>query len=363
VTDSSILVVEDDANLAYVLTRLLERNGYQVVSAVAGTQGVNKYRRGNFDLALVDYRLPDIDGLVVLDEIRRFDPEARVVLMSAYGDKETVVQAFRLGAVEYLEKPFENQTLLDMVDKLLQGEQDSLQGSLEMMSLASIIQLNCEERNQSRLRIRRQGREGLIYFKDGEVVHAEVGTVTGERAVYELLSWDRGRFQMEQGISPPLRTVNTGWSGLLLEGMRRIDETGEGLDPDWDEQDEQPDPQQAAPDSQTGPLRLARALKGVNGVLGVMICSLANDDLIVEQDVLPEQQPMLTKFLVQRALSLGRLIKAGDPQRLVLKGAEQTTLIIARGTEIIKCDLSPRASVDSVWKSLQTVLRRYRLQD
>jgi hypothetical protein len=97
-------------------------------------------------------------------------------------------------------------------------------------------------------------------------------------------------------------------------------------------------------------------------VLGVMICSLANEDLIVEQDVLPEQQPMLTKFLVQRALSLGRLIKAGDPQRLVLKGAEQTTLIITRGSEIIKCDLSPRASVDSVWKSLQSVLRRYRLQ-
>ena len=361
-TDRSILVVEDDANLAYVLTRLLERNGFHVVSAVAGTQGVNMYRKGNFDLALVDYRLPDIDGLVVLDEIRRFDPEARVVLMSAYGDKDTVVQAFRLGAVEYLEKPFENQTLIDMVGKLVQGEEGSLQGSLDMMNLASIIQLNCEERNQSRLRIRRQGREGLIYFKDGEIVHAEVGTVTGDRAVYELLSWERGRFQMEPGISPPLRTVNTGWSGLLLEGMRRIDETDEGMDPDWDEDSEEEAPQPARPDPEPGLQRLARALKGINGVLGVMICSLSSDELILEREALPEQQPMLTKFLVQKAFSVGRLIKAGVPHRLVLTGEEETTLIITRGSEIIRCDLSPRASVDSVWKSLQTVLRRYRFQ-
>lgn len=361
-TDRSILVIEDDANLVYVLTRLLERNGHQVVSAVAGTQGVNKYRKGDFDLVLVDYRLPDVDGLVVLDEIRRFDPGAKVVLMSAYGDKETVVQAFRMGAVEYLEKPFENQTLLDMVDKIIEGEQDSLQGSLDVMSLASIIQVNCEERNQSRLRIRRQNREGLIYFKDGDVVHAEVGRITGDRAVYELLSWDRGTFQMEQGISPPLRTVNTGWSGLLLEGMRRIDETGEGMDPDWDEDEDQQPPPPPRPDPETGPLRLARALKGITGVEGVMICSLAGDDLVVERKALPEQQPMLTKFLVQKAFSLGRLIKAGEPRRLVLTGKEDKTLIVTRGKEIILCDLSPRASLDAVWKSLQSVLRRYRYQ-
>lgn len=357
-TDRSILIVDDDTNLTYVLTRLLEQSGYRVESTITGIQAVNTYRDQGFDLALIDLRLPDINGLSVMEEIKKFHPEARVVIMTAFGDKETAVRAFRLGAAEYLEKPFENRELLDVVENSLnQDEESGLQGNLQMMSLASIIQVNCEERNQARLRIRHGGREGILFFKGGAVVHAEVGRSRGEHAVYELLSWEEGTFQLEMGVSCPFRTINTGWSGLLLEGMRRIDETSQGMDPD------QPDelPEESTPPSwEADRGRIARALLRVPEVEGLLITTQAGDEIIIEREHPPEQEPELTQFVVSKVGEIGKIIKAGEPQRLILEGEGVKTLIIIRGEEIISCDLAPRSSVESVWKSIQTVLRRYR---
>lgn len=63
-----------------------------------------------------------------------------------------------------------------------------------------------------------------MFFADGNVVHAELGSLVGEEAVYELLSWEDGPFELKMDISTSERTIDVGWSGLLLEGMRRIDE-------------------------------------------------------------------------------------------------------------------------------------------
>lgn len=355
-TERSILLVEDDTSLSYVLSLTLEKSGYQVVSVLGGNQAVERYRQDAFDLALVDLMLPDTDGLQVMEEILAYDPGAKVVIMTAFGEKETAVRAFRLGAVEYLEKPFDNQTLLETVEKTVSREESGLQGDLRMMSLASIIQINCEERNQSRLRIRGQGKEGLIYFNHGEVVHSEVGELQGNQAVYELLSWESGTFQLEMDVSSPVRTINTRWSGLLMEGMRRIDETGEGLDPDWEEEPAEEENVPRVSEQE----RIAKALTRISGVEGVMICCLEGELLLVERESLPEQQPELTKFLVRQAISLGEIINGRDPKRLILKGKNSLTLLAIWGSEIIHCQLSTRSSLDAVWNSFQTTMKRYR---
>lgn len=100
----------------------------------------------------------------------------------------------------------------------------TIKGNLKDMNLPSIVTLNCNEGNQACLRINNKGREAAIFFDDGQVVHAALDSEEGEEVVYELLTWDKGTFEMEQNVSPPKRTITTNWSVLLLDGMRRIDE-------------------------------------------------------------------------------------------------------------------------------------------
>ncbi len=100
----------------------------------------------------------------------------------------------------------------------------ALKGNLKDTSLSDLIQMGCRGRNEAHLLLRSAGQQASIFFDGGQVVHAEFGAKSGEEAVYELLSWEEGEFELETGVSTPERTITTNWSSLLLEGMRRIDE-------------------------------------------------------------------------------------------------------------------------------------------
>lgn len=226
-----LLVVDDEPNVIRSLTRMLELEGFETLGVTSGAEAIEHYRRDNFDLALVDLEMPDVKGLEVLRAIKEYDPAAKVIIFTAYGTKDNVVDALRLGAAEFLEKPLNIKTLTATVQELLkQDTGQAVQGNLHTLSLPSIIQINCEERNEARLHLRRQGEDASLFFADGNVVHAELGPYVGEEAVYKLLRWETGNFKLEKGVSPPERTINVGWTGLLLEGMRRIDEQAAALD-------------------------------------------------------------------------------------------------------------------------------------
>jgi predicted regulator of Ras-like GTPase activity (Roadblock/LC7/MglB family) len=99
-----------------------------------------------------------------------------------------------------------------------------LEGSLKDLSLANLIQLNCQEMNEVKITLEYLGKEGIISCSGGNIVHAATGPLTGEEAVYELLRWDEGTFRLQNGVTPPERTIDRNWNSILLEGMQRIDE-------------------------------------------------------------------------------------------------------------------------------------------
>jgi predicted regulator of Ras-like GTPase activity (Roadblock/LC7/MglB family) len=100
----------------------------------------------------------------------------------------------------------------------------ALQGNLGDMAVADLIQHNCQDPKTARLTIAHNHREAVIFFKEGAVQHAISGDLTGEEAVYQLLNWTEGDFTLEIGPEPPTVSINRSWSGLLLEGARRLDE-------------------------------------------------------------------------------------------------------------------------------------------
>jgi hypothetical protein len=100
----------------------------------------------------------------------------------------------------------------------------AIEGSLETMSLASLIQAICMEQRKAALFLKRNADEGIIYFDGGEIKHATLGPLLGEDAVYELVTWTKGSFRIADYGALPRRTVASDWNFLLMEGMRRMDE-------------------------------------------------------------------------------------------------------------------------------------------
>jgi predicted regulator of Ras-like GTPase activity (Roadblock/LC7/MglB family) len=102
-----------------------------------------------------------------------------------------------------------------------------IQGNLRDMALADLIQHTCQDRKTAELEIQRAGVQANLFFKDGNLVHAQSGSETGEEVVYRLLKWEEGLFTLKAGVEPPSTSIDRGWSSLLLEGARRLDETGQ----------------------------------------------------------------------------------------------------------------------------------------
>ena len=100
----------------------------------------------------------------------------------------------------------------------------ALVGNLRDLKLPNIIQLNCMERNIACLTVDVRGIDGIIFFENGQIVHASFGIKTGEAAIHEMLILKEGVFRIENNVRATEQTIYTSWSNLLLESMRVIDE-------------------------------------------------------------------------------------------------------------------------------------------
>jgi DNA-binding NtrC family response regulator len=119
-----ILLVEDRESLRRMLERALAAEGYEVVAAADGESGIARLRERSFDLVLTDLKLPAASGLEVLAASRETHPELPVVVLTAYGTVRSAVEAMRLGAVDFLEKPVEIDELFALVAALVAGGGD-----------------------------------------------------------------------------------------------------------------------------------------------------------------------------------------------------------------------------------------------
>jgi predicted regulator of Ras-like GTPase activity (Roadblock/LC7/MglB family) len=99
-----------------------------------------------------------------------------------------------------------------------------LTGTLRDLSLPNLIQVQCNEQNQSRVTITRGRQQGTLIFAGGELVYAHVGNLTGEQALYEMLTWEDGDFRVDDQVAAVERNITAPWTALLVEGLHRADE-------------------------------------------------------------------------------------------------------------------------------------------
>jgi two-component system, NtrC family, nitrogen regulation response regulator NtrX len=120
-----ILIIEDEAAIRRVLNKILseENDTYQVEEAEDGLQGVEKIKNEDYDLVLCDIKMPKMDGVEVLEAIKKIKPEIPMVMISGHGDLETAVNTMRLGAFDYISKPPDLNRLLNTVRNALDRKQ------------------------------------------------------------------------------------------------------------------------------------------------------------------------------------------------------------------------------------------------
>ncbi len=116
-----ILVIEDEARIQAFLARGLEAEGYTVVAAGDGREGLDLATKARWDLVVLDLLLPGLNGLQVLRELQRTKPDLPVVILSARGDVQTKLRGFELGATDYVAKPFSLDELLARIRVRLRG--------------------------------------------------------------------------------------------------------------------------------------------------------------------------------------------------------------------------------------------------
>ena len=115
-----ILIADDDEKLTGALSDILKFKGYQVETVLNGTEALEKIKKGGFDLAILDIVMPGVDGMGVLRDAIKLRPQMPVIMISAYATVKVAVEATKLGAYDFIEKPLDAERVLLMVDHALE---------------------------------------------------------------------------------------------------------------------------------------------------------------------------------------------------------------------------------------------------
>jgi DNA-binding response OmpR family regulator len=121
---SKILLCEDDTNLGMVLKNYLELNDYDVTLERDGRLGLAAFQREKYDICLLDVMMPNMDGFTAAEEIRDINPDVPLFFLSAKTMKEDIIQGYKLGADDYITKPFDSEVLLHKIKAIIKRNEE-----------------------------------------------------------------------------------------------------------------------------------------------------------------------------------------------------------------------------------------------
>ena len=123
------LIIDDDIDLCLLLSRFLNKNGFETSSAHSGAKGIALYDPANFDVVIADYRLEDMDGIKLIKGLKAKDPHVRILVITGYSDIKTAVEVIKLGAFDYITKPLIPDEVLSILNNLLARKDEKTEDS------------------------------------------------------------------------------------------------------------------------------------------------------------------------------------------------------------------------------------------
>jgi DNA-binding NtrC family response regulator len=129
-----ILIVDDDENIRKVLTAILEEEGYQIDSAETAKKAIEKTKKNFYSLALIDIRLPDMEGIELLTKMKETTPKMRKVIITGYPTLQNAIEAVNRGADAYIVKPFDMDKVLETIREQLKKQEEEKRYSQEKVA-------------------------------------------------------------------------------------------------------------------------------------------------------------------------------------------------------------------------------------
>ncbi len=233
----NLLLVDADPRSLRVLEVSLRKAGYSVTTSGDVDGALELVELTEPDMILSDTRLPGKDGfaLVAALKARPKWSEIALVFLSSDPSVESKVRGLELGVEDYLTKPVYIREILTRVNLVMQRkEREGLSrtsktrfsGSLADMGLVDLLQTIDVSRKAGVLQLTSGEKRGAIYFNEGRVIDAELGDLAGEAAIYRFLVWSEGQFELDFREVRREDRIGVSTQGLLMEGMRRLDEWG-----------------------------------------------------------------------------------------------------------------------------------------
>lgn len=212
-----ILIADDEEDLTWSISKSIEKNDkfFQVFCVSNGDQALEVLSSRHVDLVISDLRMPGRNGLTLLQDIERDYPDTRVIIMTALSSNDLHQEITRHTHTYYLEKPFDLHYLRKLIYEALDISEADFEGMLVSSRIRDMIAYNCQIRRTSAMCISNGNHRGIIYFNQGEIIHAECGELVGANALYRILDWEEGDFAFDAQRISHQRTILDGWRELL----------------------------------------------------------------------------------------------------------------------------------------------------
>jgi DNA-binding response OmpR family regulator len=240
-----VLVADDDAWILRMVATVLEKRGYSVETAVDGEDALARAIARPPDLLITDVMMPKIDGWSLVRQLRAHSALAMlpVIFLTALSSEDDRIRGFRLGADDYVTKPFRFEELDLRVAKTLRRmaqtvqetreaiNSSGLRGDLAQVGLSSLLVLIEMERKTGLLQLRAGANlSAQILVREGKVVHARLDHAeepVDAECVYHLLTWGTGEFEFVTCVVEGVDRVSVSTTHLLMEGARLMDESAD----------------------------------------------------------------------------------------------------------------------------------------
>ena len=238
-----VLVVDDNPLVRDLLVKGFEPHA-EVLAASDAVDALLKVVEQSPDLIVCDYKMPGVDGRQFYEKIRVREASKNTpfIFLAGRGDIEEKLRPMVDGVEDFIQKPFFVRELLRRAKKVIDRVQleklqqkakrpGVLEGRLEEMSIIDLLQSVEMGQKNCKLTVSRAGEKCEMWFTAGACKHAVFGPIAGEQAVYAIMAWTDGTFEIDFNGTSDQETIQRSTQGLLMEGLRLQDEATRDAEP------------------------------------------------------------------------------------------------------------------------------------
>jgi CheY-like chemotaxis protein len=309
---------------------------------------VDKLKKNTISLVATDLQMPRMDGFALLAHLSENYPDVPVIVFTGHGTPKSKRAILEKGAAGYIEKPFKVEDLAQKVIATLKKESEG--GILQTIPLEMFIQLIEMEQKTCTIRIvnKSTGKQGVLFFRDGDLLDARFREIQGKPAAYEIFSWDKITLSIQDTCAIKEKRIDEELQAILFDAMRLKDEA-EGNGENEAENKEKPadetmDVKETEKDMKRSELPKVPVTDIVRHKL---------EKVMGEKNVLENiYQDSSWDYLLTQTVKVGKFFRAGILKSCYINRGESTDFILLPGDETTVITVSPNCPRDRILQVL-----------